>query len=114
MGSQAFQNFHPAEAEQRDRDKLHFRMDMGESYEDVIHRLQPIIIELERQRQSVVVVANLVILRCIFAYFTGIPISNMPYIQVPIHNVVEMKLGVSGTKEVKQIPLTEAFYHQSP
>ena len=50
----------------RRSDKLHFRYPGagGESYRDVIDRVRPIIIELERQRRSVVVVSHLAVQAC--------------------------------------------------
>ena len=42
------------------------RYPMGESYEDVVARLEPIIMELER-KDSVVVVAHQGVLRCLLA-----------------------------------------------
>ena len=35
----------------------------GESYLDVIERVRPVIIELERQRKSIVIVCHLAVLR---------------------------------------------------
>jgi hypothetical protein len=42
----------------RKQDKLRYRYPRGESYLDVIQRLEPVIIELERQRSPVVVIAH--------------------------------------------------------
>uniref|UniRef100_A0A453IAX2 6-phosphofructo-2-kinase domain-containing protein n=1 Tax=Aegilops tauschii subsp. strangulata TaxID=200361 RepID=A0A453IAX2_AEGTS len=48
----------PEEYESRRKDKLRYRYPRGESYLDVIQRLEPVIIELERQRAPVVVIAH--------------------------------------------------------
>ncbi|KAK3266881.1 hypothetical protein CYMTET_24527, partial [Cymbomonas tetramitiformis] len=48
----------PAEFEMRAKDKLRFRYSRGESYLDVIQRLESLIIELERQQQPVLIVAH--------------------------------------------------------
>ena len=84
----------------RERDKFHFRYPGagGESYRDVIDRLRPIIIELERQRRSVLVVSHLAVQRCLYAYFTGVPMEQIPYIKLPQHVVVELEPGAHGTK----------------
>ena len=83
----------------RERDKLHFRYPGagGESYADVIDRLKPIIIELERQRRSVLVVSHLAVQRCLYAYFTGTPMEQIPYIKLAQHSVVELAPGPHGT-----------------
>jgi broad specificity phosphatase PhoE len=65
--------------EERMKDKLHFRFpgNGGESYVDLIQRLRPIIVELERQRKSVLVVGHLAVQRCIRAYFDGVPSESL-------------------------------------
>merc|ERR1719267_470102 len=52
---------YPEEYEKRQKDKLHYRYPGvgGESYLDVIERIRPLIIELERQRRSLMVISNL-------------------------------------------------------
>ena len=42
-------------------------------------RVRPIIIELERQRQNMVVVCHLAVLRCIYAYFMGVELAHIPF-----------------------------------
>ena len=48
----------PEEFAARSKDKLRYRYPRGESYLDIIDRLEPVIFELERQRDPVVVVAH--------------------------------------------------------
>lgn len=45
---------------------------------DVIQRLEPVIIEIERERECVVVVAHQAILRALYGYFMKIPLSVRP------------------------------------
>lgn len=40
---------YPKQTEDRKKDKYHYRFPSGESYEDVVARLEPVIMELERQ-----------------------------------------------------------------
>ncbi|GIL67684.1 hypothetical protein Vafri_21012 [Volvox africanus] len=49
---------YPQEYEMRKKDKLRYRYPSGESYMDVIQRVEPVIIELERERECVLVVAH--------------------------------------------------------
>lgn len=53
------------EYEKRLLDKLTYRYPGvgGESYLDVIERIRPVLIELERQRKSVVIVCHIAVLR---------------------------------------------------
>ena len=52
----------------------------GESYIDIIDRLQPVIFELERNTQPIIVVSHQAVLRCLLAYFLDIPRQKIPYI----------------------------------
>jgi broad specificity phosphatase PhoE len=80
----------PDEYEARQEDKLRYRYPQGESYLDLIERLHPVIIELERIRRPVLVVAHQAIVRCLYAYFTGEPLERVPHLRVPLHEVVEL------------------------
>ena len=85
--------------EARMQDKLHFRYPGagGESYIDLIQRVKPVIVELERQRKSVLVVSHLAVQRCLCAYFSGLPIEEIPFLIMPIHVVTELNIEPHGT-----------------
>jgi len=89
---------------ERQQDPLHFRYPGvgGESYADVIGRLRPIIIELERQRRSVLVISHLAVQRCLFAYFTGCTMEEIPNLQMDMHTLVELQPTPFGCKVHKQ------------
>ncbi|XP_043717264.1 6-phosphofructo-2-kinase/fructose-2,6-bisphosphatase-like isoform X2 [Telopea speciosissima] len=85
--------------ESRKKDKLRYRYPRGESYLDVIQRLEPVIIELERQRAPVVVISHQAVLRALYAYFADRPLKEIPHIEVPLHTIIEIKMGVTGVQE---------------
>ncbi len=87
---------HAAEHELRCEDKLSYRYPRGESYEDVIRRLDPVVLELERHRDPVLVIAHQAVLRCLYAYFTGIPRARCPHIEIPLHTVFELRPRAYG------------------
>lgn len=66
---------HPEEFAARRRDKLRYRYPAGESYMDVVQRLEPAVIEVERERECVCVVAHQAILRALYGYFTKTPLK---------------------------------------
>ena len=78
--------------ELRRRDKLGFRYPQcaraggvrrrGESYIDIIDRLQPVVFELERCTQPIIVVSHQAVLRCLLAYFLDIPREKIPFISL--------------------------------
>ncbi|XP_019437101.1 PREDICTED: 6-phosphofructo-2-kinase/fructose-2,6-bisphosphatase isoform X2 [Lupinus angustifolius] len=83
----------------RKKDKLRYRYPRGESYLDVIQRLEPVIIELERQRAPVVVISHQAVLRALYAYFADRPLHEIPHIEVPLHTIIEIQMGVTGVQE---------------
>ncbi|OMO82850.1 Carbohydrate binding module family 20 [Corchorus capsularis] len=89
----------PEEYESRKKDKLRYRYPRGESYLDVIQRLEPVIIELERQRAPVVVISHQAVLRALYAYFADRPLKEIPHIEVPLHTIIEIQMGVTGLQE---------------
>ncbi|KAI9005310.1 6-phosphofructo-2-kinase-domain-containing protein [Gaertneriomyces semiglobifer] len=78
---------YPDEYQARQSNKLLYRYpgNGGESYVDVIERLRPIIIELERMRSNVLIVTHRVVLRTLLAYFVGVPLEEMTRMEVPLH-----------------------------
>jgi len=59
---------YPEQFAARDKDKFAYRYPRGESYEDLVARLEPVIMELERQG-NVLVVSHQAVFRCLLAYF---------------------------------------------
>ncbi|VDD95979.1 unnamed protein product [Enterobius vermicularis] len=84
-----FKQRYPKQFSERDKDKYHYRYPSGESYEDLVSRLEPVIMELERQG-NVLVVSHQAVLRCILAYFDNKDRSQLPYLNVPLHTVIKL------------------------
>ena len=91
----------PVEHAARKADKYRYRYPRGESYEDLIARLEPAIIELERQRHPVVVVAHQAVLRAIYAYFLEHPPETCPFLSIPLHTVIRLVPGAYGCEELR-------------
>jgi broad specificity phosphatase PhoE len=94
----------PDEFAHRAVNKLGYRYPRGESYIDVIQRLEPVIFELERQRNPVIVIGHQAVLRCLYAYFLEKDASECPYLPIPIHTVIEIEPKAYGCVE-RQFPL---------
>jgi broad specificity phosphatase PhoE/predicted kinase len=94
----------PEEYRARAADKFRYRYPGGESYEDVIHRLDPVIIELERQTKPVLIVAHQAVLRALYAYLMDRPAEQCHGLEVPLHTVIELVPRAYGCEE-RRIPL---------
>jgi len=80
---------YPEEFAMRDQDKYRYRYPRGESYEDVVTRLEPVIMELERQ-QNVLAICHQAVMRCLLSYFLDTKSEDMPYLKVPLHTVYKL------------------------
>uniref|UniRef100_A0A671UW58 6-phosphofructo-2-kinase/fructose-2,6-biphosphatase 1 n=1 Tax=Sparus aurata TaxID=8175 RepID=A0A671UW58_SPAAU len=87
----------PEEFALRDQDKYRYRYPKGESYEDLVHRLEPVIMELERQ-ENVLVVCHQAVMRCLLAYFLDKPADELPYLRCPLHTVLKLTPIAYGCK----------------
>jgi broad specificity phosphatase PhoE len=94
----------PEEYKARQNDKLRYRYPRGESYEDVVLRLEPVIIEAERQREPVLVVAHQAVLRALYAYFMDKNPDECLRMEIPLHTVIELTPGPYAFEE-KRFPL---------
>lgn len=99
---------HPEEFEERNKDKLNYRYPRGESYMDVISRIEPMIYELERRRGPVVIVGHQGMIRCLYGYFACVPIEAIPTLDIPLHTVIKFIPEAYGFSETRFIidPIT--------
>ncbi|MDW8245945.1 MAG: 6-phosphofructo-2-kinase/fructose-2,6-bisphosphatase [Sandaracinaceae bacterium] len=89
----------PAEYEARKQDKFEYRYPRGESYRDVIKRLEPVIVEIERERTPVLVIAHQAVLRALYAYLMDHPPYECPFIDIPLHTVIKLTPSTYACKE---------------
>lgn len=103
---------YPEDFEARDADKYNYRYRGGESfvppsffqhsplttpsYRDVVIRLEPIIMELERS-ENILIVTHQAILRCIYAYFMKEDQEKSPWLNVPLHTLIKLTPRAYGT-----------------
>ncbi|XP_041429153.1 6-phosphofructo-2-kinase/fructose-2,6-bisphosphatase isoform X2 [Xenopus laevis] len=90
------ENF-PEEFALRDQDKYRYRYPKGESYEDLVQRLEPVIMELERQ-ENVLVICHQAVMRCLLAYFLDKSAEELPYLKCPLHTVLKLTPVAYGCK----------------
>ncbi|KAJ8662370.1 hypothetical protein O0I10_002064 [Lichtheimia ornata] len=89
---------YPEDFARRDEDKFNYRYRGGESYRDLVLRVEPIIMELERH-DNILLVAHQATLRCIFAYFLDVGHDELPYIKVPLHTLIELIPNAHGCEK---------------
>ncbi|KAH8705968.1 AvaB protein [Talaromyces proteolyticus] len=89
---------YPEDFAARDEDKYNYRYRGGESYRDVVIRLEPIIMELERS-ENIIIVTHQAVLRCIYSYFHNMSQEQSPWMEVPLHTLIKLTPRAYGTEE---------------
>ncbi|PON21101.1 hypothetical protein TGAM01_v210057 [Trichoderma gamsii] len=97
---QEIKDRYPEDFAARDEDKYNYRYRGGESYRDVVIRLEPIIMELERS-EDILIVTHQAVLRCIYAYFMKKDQAKSPWMNVPLHTLIKLTPRAYGTEEVR-------------
>uniref|UniRef100_A0A4W6CT53 6-phosphofructo-2-kinase/fructose-2,6-bisphosphatase 2 n=1 Tax=Lates calcarifer TaxID=8187 RepID=A0A4W6CT53_LATCA len=97
MTYEMIQKTFPEEFALRDQDKYHYRYPGGESYQDLVQRLEPVIMELERQG-NVLVICHQAVMRCLLAYFLDKSAEDLPYMKCPLHTVLKLTPVAYGCK----------------
>ncbi len=90
MTYKEIEEMYPEEFAARQSDKLKYRYPRGESYMDVMLRLEPLALDMERTRQPVLIVCHQGILRILLAYFTGLTREEAPYVKIPLNHVTKL------------------------
>ncbi|KAI0637301.1 bifunctional 6-phosphofructo-2-kinase/fructose-2,6-bisphosphate 2-phosphatase [Trametes polyzona] len=98
MTYEEIEQAYPEDFANRDEDKFNYRYRGGESYRDVVVRLEPVIMELERQ-ENILIIGHQAILRCLYAYFHDLPQADLPYIKIPLHTVIKLTPKAYGCDE---------------
>nr|XP_033773856.1 6-phosphofructo-2-kinase/fructose-2,6-bisphosphatase 2 isoform X2 [Geotrypetes seraphini] len=88
---------YPEEFALRVQDKYLYRYPGGESYQDLVQRLEPVIMELERQG-NVLVISHQAVMRCLLAYFLDKGADDLPYLRCPLHTVLKLTPVAYGCK----------------
>jgi broad specificity phosphatase PhoE/predicted kinase len=107
----------PAEYAARQLDKFRYRYPRGESYQDVIQRLEPVICELERETSPVLIIGHQAVLRAVYAYMMDQPPEACPRISVPLHTLIELTPTAYGCEErrveLPPVPLDPEGFRQA-
>ncbi|KAM9577525.1 LOW QUALITY PROTEIN: 6-phosphofructo-2-kinase/fructose-2,6-bisphosphatase 1 [Trichechus inunguis] len=96
MTCEEIQEHYPEEFALRDQDKSR-RYPKGESYEDLVQWLEPVIMELERQ-ENILVICHQAVIRCLLAYFLDKSSDKLPYLKCPLHTVLKLTPVAYGCK----------------
>ncbi|KAI1957643.1 hypothetical protein LOZ12_003050 [Ophidiomyces ophidiicola] len=92
----------PDEVIQHDLDPYHHRYPRAESYHDLAVRLEPIILELERERNDLLIIAHESVLRVLYGYLMACNAADIPFLSFPRDEIIEI-IPASYSNEAKRI-----------
>eukprot|EP00668_Euglena_longa_P005505 GGOE01006494.1.p1 GENE.GGOE01006494.1~~GGOE01006494.1.p1 ORF type:complete len:530 (-),score=175.52 GGOE01006494.1:1199-2788(-) len=87
------------------KDRLHTRFPGGESYADLISRLEPCLIEAEQQTVPVLMVSHISVLQVLYAYYRQVPLAQAMRIRIEPHTVYELSPLIGGSWTVSVFKL---------
>lgn len=93
----------PLEFALRDKDKLHYRYPGGESYIDVVQRVKPLIDQMRKQ-DNLLIISHQATLRCLLSLLLNSPMAELPYMKIPLHTVLKVTLN-NGEVKVEHLRL---------
>ncbi|THH16120.1 hypothetical protein EW146_g4468 [Bondarzewia mesenterica] len=82
--------YYPEEWERFAKDPYAFRAPRAESYHDLSVRLEPTLIELEREQEDLLIIGHASVIRCLLAYLIGLPASEIPAIEIARGDLLEV------------------------
>lgn len=89
----------------RSQAKYSFRYPQGESYQDIVQRLEPIILELENAEREIVVVAHQAVLRALLAYFGHKSAESSVFQTVPHRTIWRCSYNADGVSFLEELKL---------
>jgi broad specificity phosphatase PhoE/predicted kinase len=89
----------PEEYAARKRDKFRYRYPRGESYDELIERIDTVVLELERRAGPTLVIGHQAVLRALYAYLMGIERERCPHVDIPLHTLLQLEPDVYALRE---------------
>ncbi|EDN93223.1 hypothetical protein SS1G_09089 [Sclerotinia sclerotiorum 1980 UF-70] len=102
MSERALRRLYPEEVKMHELDPYHHRYPRAESYHDLAVRMEPIILELEREQNDLLIIAHESVLRVLYGYLMACDAMNIPTLKFPRNEIIEI-IPASYQNEAKRI-----------
>lgn len=80
----------PEEVRKHEADPYHHRYPRAESYHDLAVRMEPIILELEREENDLLIIAHESVLRVLYGYLMACNAADIPKLEFPRDEIIEI------------------------
>ncbi|KAK0720647.1 6-phosphofructo-2-kinase-domain-containing protein [Lasiosphaeris hirsuta] len=102
LSERAIRSLYSEEVEKHELDPYHHRYPRAESYHDLAVRLEPIILELEREQNDLLIIAHESVLRVLYAYLMHCSTRDIPKLKFPRDEIIEI-IPAAYQNEAKRI-----------
>ncbi|KAI9850118.1 MAG: hypothetical protein M1838_006052 [Thelocarpon superellum] len=90
MSEGAIRREFPEEVAKHEEDPYHHRYPRAESYHDLAVRLEPVILELEREKNDLLIIAHESVLRVLYGYLMACNAADIPSLKFPRNEIIEV------------------------
>ncbi|KAL4782302.1 6-phosphofructo-2-kinase-domain-containing protein [Aspergillus varians] len=97
---------YPDEVAKHELDPYHHRYPRAESYHDLAVRLEPIILELEREQNDLLIIAHESVLRVLYGYLMACNAADIPFLEFPRDEIIEI-VPESYQNEARRIQIPD-------
>lgn len=113
MSEKEIREEYPEEVIKHDLDPYHHRYPRAESYHDLALRLEPIILELEREQNDLLIIAHESVLRVLYGYLMACNAADIPFLSFPRDEIIEI-IPTSYQNEARRIPIPDLPEETTP
>ncbi|KAJ5873571.1 uncharacterized protein N7473_013444 [Penicillium subrubescens] len=96
----------PDEVAKHELDPYHHRYPRAESYHDLAVRLEPVILELEREQNDLLIIAHESVLRVLYGYLMACNAADIPFLEFPRDEIIEI-IPESYQNEARRIHIPD-------
>ncbi|ODH36466.1 hypothetical protein ACO22_02748 [Paracoccidioides brasiliensis] len=106
LSERKIRELYPDEVIKHENDPYHHRYPRAESYHDLAVRLEPIILELERERNDLLIIAHESVLRVLYGYLMACNAADIPFLSFPRDEIIEI-IPASYNNSAKRIHIPD-------
>ncbi|QMW32783.1 hypothetical protein G4B84_008214 [Aspergillus flavus NRRL3357] len=106
MSEKKIREEYPDEVAKHELDPYHHRYPRAESYHDLAVRLEPIILELEREQNDLLIIAHESVLRVLYGYIMACNAADIPFLEFPRDEIIEI-IPESYQNEARRIHIPD-------
>ncbi|EEH41358.2 6-phosphofructo-2-kinase [Paracoccidioides lutzii Pb01] len=106
LSERKIRELYPEEVIKHENDPYHHRYPRAESYHDLAVRLEPIILELERERNDLLIIAHESVLRVLYGYLMACNAADIPFLSFPRDEIIEI-IPASYNNSAKRIHIPD-------